>query len=179
MLDSKRRSMEDKNQVIEAIRARRSVRQFTGEAVSDEVVNEVLESGSWAPSGKNNQPWQFAVIRDRILKESMASLTHSGSIIREAAVCIAIFLDHSRVYDRTKDIQAVGACIQNMLLTVHSLGLGGVWLGEILKNKDKVKELLNGGKELELMAVVAIGYPAERSTGGERDRLEKNIFLRK
>jgi len=171
--------MRNKNPVVEAIRRRRSVRQFTGAEVSDEAVNEVLESGSWAPSGKNNQPWKFAVIRDRVLKESLASLTHSGSIIREAAVCIAIFLDHSRVYDRTKDVQAVGACVQNMLLTIHSQGLGGVWLGEILKNKEKVKELLDGGEDLELMAVVAFGHPAKRLTGGERDLLEKNVFLRK
>jgi len=171
--------MKGKNPVVEAIRARRSVRQFTGEKVSDEVVNQVLESGSWAPSGKNNQPWKFAVIRDRVLKESLASLTHSGSIIRQAAVCIAIFLDHTRVYDRTKDVQAVGACIQNMLLTIHSLGLGGVWLGEILKNKEKVKELLNGGEGLELMAVVAFGHPAKRIAGGERDPFEKNVFLRR
>jgi len=171
--------MKDKNQVLEAIRARRSIRQFTGDAVPDEVVNEVLEAGSWAPSGKDNQPWKFAVIRDPALRESLASLTHSGSIIREAAVCIAVFLDHSRVYDRTKDVQAVGACIQNMLLTIHSLGLGGVWLGEILKNKEKVKELLNGSEGLELMAVVAFGHPAQRLTGGERDPLEKSVFLRK
>ena len=171
--------MKDKNPVVEAIRRRRSVREFTGEAVSDEAVNEVLESGSWAPSGKDNQPWKFAVIRDQFLKESMASLTHSGSIIRSAAVCIAIFLDQSRVYDRTKDVQAIGACIQNMLLTIHSLRLGGVWLGEILKNKEKVKELLSGGEELELMAVVAFGHPAKRLTDGERDPLERKVFLRK
>jgi len=173
------RNMKNKNPIVEAIRGRRSVRQYSGETVSDEVVNAVLESGSWAPSGKNNQPWKFAVIRDRVLKESLASLTHSGSIIREAPVCIAIFLDHSRVYDRTKDVQAVGACIQNMLLSIHSMELGGVWLGEILKNKEKVRELLNGGEDLELMAVVAFGHPAKRSTGGERDLFEQNVFLRK
>ena len=173
------KKMKDKNPVIAAIRTRRSVRQFTTEVVSDEVVKEVLESGSWAPSGKDNQPWKFAVIRDRALKESLASLTHSGSIIREAPVCIVIFLDESRMYDRTKDVQAVGACIQNMLLAIHSLGLGGVWLGEILKNKEKVKALLNGGKSLELMAVVAFGHPEKGITSGERDPVEKNVFLRR
>ena len=143
------------------------------------MVNEVLEAGSWAPSGKDNQPWKFAVIRERDLRESLASLTHSGPIIRGAAVCIAVFLDHSRVYDRTKDVQAVGACIQNMLLAIHSLELGGVWLGEILKNKEKVKELLNASESLELMAVVAFGHPAKKLTRGERDPLEKSVFLRK
>jgi nitroreductase len=172
--------MNAKNPVIEAIRTRRSVRQFTKEPVSDEVLNQILESGMWAPSGKNNQPWKFAVIRDPMLKEPLATFTHSRSIIQEAPVCIGVFLDHSAVYDRTKDVQSIGACIQNMLLTIRSLGLGGVWLGEILKNKEKVGELLGAGKDLELMAVVAFGHPAKaQSESGERDSLEKKVFLRK
>jgi nitroreductase len=171
--------MRAKDPVIEAIRTRRSVRRFTREAVSDEVLNQILESGLWAPSGKNNQPWKFAIVRDTVLKETLAALTHSRSIIQEAPVCVAVFLDHSRVYDRTKDIQAVGACIQNMLLTIHSLELGGVWLGEILKNKEKAGELLGAGRELELMAVIALGHPAKRPGSAERDPLEKTVFLRK
>ena len=172
--------MRAKKSVIEAIRTRRSVRQFTKEPVSDEVLNQILESAVWAPSGKNNQPWKFAVIRDPVLKEPLATFTHSRSIIQEAPVCIGVFLDHSRVYDRTKDVQAMGACIQNMLLAIHSMGLGGVWLGEILKNKEKAGELLGAGKDLELMAVVSFGHPAKaQGESGERDSLEKKVFLRK
>ncbi|HYA92931.1 MAG TPA: nitroreductase family protein [Thermodesulfobacteriota bacterium] len=171
--------MSAKNPVIEAIRTRRSVRQFTREPVSDDALNQILESAVWAPSGKNNQPWKFAVIRDPVIKEALAALTHSGPIIRGAPVCIGVFLDHSRVYDRTKDVQAIGACIQNMLLAIHSLELGGVWLGEILKNKEKAGELLGMGSDLELMAVVAFGHPAKRPGGSERDSLGKTVLLRR
>jgi nitroreductase len=171
--------MKSENSVIEAIKTRRSIRQFRKEPVSDDLLNQILESGLWAPSGKNNQPWKFAVIRDSALKESLASLTHYGSTIKNAPVCIAVFLDHSRVYDRTKDVQAVGASIQNMLLTTHSMGLGGVWLGEILKNREKVEELLGVSKDLELMAVVALGHPAGKVSRSERDSLEEKVFLRK
>ena len=171
--------MKADNAVTDAIVTRRSVRQFTKEPVSDDLVDQILESGMWAPSGKDNQPWKFAVIRDLTVKGALAALTHSRSIIQGAAVCIAVFLDHSRVYDRTKDVQAAGACIQNMLLTIHSLGLGGVWLGEILKNKEKVAELLGADEGLELMAVVAIGWPAKKPGAGERDTLEKHVFLRR
>jgi len=171
--------MSAKNPVIEAIRTRRSVRQFTREPVSDEALNQILESAVWAPSGKDNQPWKFAIVRDPAIREALSALTHSGSIIRGAPVCIGVFLDHARVYDRTKDVQAIGACIQNMLLAIHALGLGGVWLGEILKNKEKVGELLEVGRELELMAVVAFGHSAKRSGGGERDPLEKTVLLRR
>lgn len=172
--------MSPQNPVIEAIRRRRSVRQFTKEPVAEEALNLILEAAVWAPSGKNNQPWKFAVITDPVLKESLAALTRSRSIIETAPVCIGIFLDHASVYDRTKDIQAIGACIQNMLLAVYSLGLGGVWLGEILKNKEKVGELLGVARDLELMAVVALGHPAKfRTEPGERDSFDKKIFLRK
>jgi len=80
----------------------------------------------------------------------------------------------------------VGASIQNMLLTIYSMELGGVWLGEILKNKEKVGELLKVDKDLELMAVVALGHPngralrsAKQDKPGKRDRLEEKVFLRK
>lgn len=171
--------MTSENPIIAAIQTRRSIRQFTKEPVSDEQLDRILGSGLWAPSGKNNQPWKFAVIRDRTLKASLASLTHYSTIIENAPVCIAIFLDHSRVYDRTKDVQAVGASIQNMLLTIHAMGLGGVWMGEILKNKERVAQLLEAGKDLELMAVIALGHPTGKSSPSERDPLKEKVFLRK
>jgi nitroreductase len=178
--------MKVENPIIEAIKTRRSIRKFTKEPVSDELLDQILESALWAPSGKNNQPWKFAVIRDSIIRRSLASFTHYGDMIQNAPVCIAVFLDRSRVYDRTKDVQAVGASIQNMLLTLHSMGLGGVWLGEILKNKEKVSELLGAEKGLELMAIVALGHPNENllranewDGSRRRDRLEQRVLLRK
>lgn len=171
--------MKNESSLLAAIRSRRSIRHFKKEPVSDDLLDQILEAGLWAPSGKNNQPWKFAVIRDEMLKASLASLTHYSAIIHSAPVCIAIFLDHTLVYDRTKDVQAVGACIQNMLLSIHALGLGGVWLGEILKNKEKVRELLRAKKEWELMAVIALGHPSERRRErGERASLQEKVFMR-
>jgi len=94
-------------------------------------------------------------------------------------VLIAVFLDHSLSYDRTKDAQAIGACIQNMLLLIHAVGLGAVWLGEILKNKDRVRELAGAADDHELMAVVAFGFPAENLVKGKRKALEQAIICRK
>lgn len=91
--------MEKENRVIEIIRTRRSIRQFRKGSVSDEAVNEILEAGSWAPSGKNNQPWKYAVIRDADLKGALATMTHYRATVRDAAVCIAVFLDTSGSYD--------------------------------------------------------------------------------
>jgi nitroreductase len=66
------------------------------------------------------------------------------------------------MYSATKDHQSVGACIQNMLLALHAQGLGGVWLGEILNQEEQVlQELDLSSGPYELMAVVALGYPAQ------------------
>jgi nitroreductase len=164
---------------FELIKTRRSIRKFTDESVPDEMIDKIIEAGIWAPSGMNNQPWKFAIIKDRNLKTKISQLTHYSKIILGANVLIAVFLDHSLSYDRTKDVQAIGACIQNMLLFIHSVGLGAVWLGEILKNKDKVLELLGGPKELELMAVIALGYPAGKGGKGDRRGLNEAIFFRR
>jgi nitroreductase len=164
---------------FELISTRRSIRKFTDELVSDDLINKIITAGTRAPSGLNNQPWRFAVIRDSELKAEISALTHYSKIVLGANVLIAVFLDNSASYDRTKDSQAIGACIQNMLLYIHSTGLGAVWLGEILKNKDKVLELVQGPEDHELMAVIALGYPAEQKGMGSRKLLDEVVFFRK
>lgn len=161
------------------IKTRRSIRKFTDEPVSDEMVDTIIEAGIWAPSGLNNQPWRFAVIRDKAFKKSISELTHYKKIVLMADVLIAVFLDNGESYDRTKDVMAVGACIENMLLFIHSQGFGAVWLGEILKNKEKVRELVKGHEDLELMAVCAVGHPAEKGGKPGRKGLEETVFFRK
>ncbi|MFQ6050879.1 MAG: nitroreductase family protein [Candidatus Hydrothermarchaeota archaeon] len=162
--------------VIEAIKERRSVREFTDDDVSDEIVREILDCARWAPSGINNQAWRFIVIKNNETKEKLSKLTHYGRIIRESKVCIAVFLDLNVMYDRTKDVQSIGACIQNMLLAVHALGLGAVWLGEILKNKEKVREILEAPEFYELMAVVALGYPKPKKRTSSRKDLSEITY---
>ena len=91
---------------------------------------------------------------------------------------LALFLDTSASYDRTKDVQAMGAFIQNMLLAIHAQGLGGVWLGEILKNKEKVSGIVNAPDAFELMAVIALGHPAETGGRGSRKSVKDVVFYR-
>lgn len=165
--------------LFKLIKTRRSIRKFTEEPVADEFINKVIESGTWAPSGKNNQPWKFAIIKNRELKAQVAELTHYSKCVLSANVLIAVFLDNSASYHKIKDAQAIGSCLQNMLLTIHDEGLGAVWLGEILKNGDKVRDLVNGSADLELMAVVALGYPAGDGGKGSRKKIDQAIFFRK
>lgn len=144
--------------------------------VGKEVLREALRAASWAPSGLNNQPWRFAVVRDTQIKEKLAGLTRYSATIKSAPVLVVVFLDGNESYDRTKDCQAIGACIQNMLLALHSFDLGAVWLGEILRNKDRVLEILELPDRLELMAVVALGHPVHRGQSSHRRPVEELIL---
>ncbi|MDG6244908.1 MAG: nitroreductase [Methanolobus sp.] len=159
-------------ETIETILSRRSIRKFTEEPVDDDDIRTILETGRWAPSGLNNQPWKFIVIKDSKTIEELAACTHYGDIIQSSPMLIAVYLDNATMYNRTKDIQAIGASVQNMLLACCDLGLGAVWLGEILNNGNKVNLILNCPDTLELMAVLAIGRPAEKGKETTRKDLE-------
>jgi len=165
--------------ILDIIMSRRSVRKFSPDPVSDELVDRILEAGRWAPSGLNNQPWRFAVVRDREMIKEIATLTHYGAIVRGAHVLIPVFIDTAKIYHREKDIQGIGACLQNMLLEIHSLGLGAVWLGEIIRSNVPIKQILGLGDDLELMAVVALGWPQERPRKTKRKALEELIVFRR
>ena len=165
--------------IFEIIKTRRSIRKFTDKPVPDETIDKIIEAGIWAPSGLNNQPWKFGVIRDDGLKTKISGLTHYSKIVLSADTLIAVFLDNSTSYDRTKDTLAVGACIQNMLLYIHSAGLGAVWLGEILKNKEKVLKLIGGPDDIELMAVIALGHPEQKGGSGKRNGIDRSVFFTK
>jgi len=164
--------------MLAAIKSRRSIRKFTSQEIEDEQVLQVIEAGMWAPSGLNNQPWRIALIKDSHTKNAIAPLTRYSPIIEGAPLLIVVFLHSGSTYDRTKDIQAIRACIQNMLLTIHHLGLGGVWLGEILKNKEKVSQILKAPDDLELMAVIALGHPAEKGGRAYRKKMDEIVFLK-
>jgi nitroreductase len=154
--------------VLHAIQKRRSIREFSDLAVSQEDLMAIAEAGVWAPSGKNNQPWRFVLITDDKVRHEIGSLTLYSHIIYSCRALIAVYLDAEAMYDPIKDYMSAGAAIQNMLLTVESLGLGAVWLGQILKNKKQVSTVLGIENRYNLMAVLAIGHPLHRNQKSHR-----------
>jgi len=162
--------------IIDIIKARRSIRKFKPEPVPEDIIDKVLEAGRWAPSGLNNQPWLFAVVRDREKIEKISGLTHYSKIVLSAQVLLPVFFDTEKGYHREKDMQGIGACLQNMLLEAHSLGLGAVWLGEIIKSDRQIRELLGLGDGLELMAVIALGFPDQTPRAPRRELKELIVY---
>jgi len=168
--------MESKtNNLIDLIRSRKSVRNFIYKKIDNDTIKEILDCGRWAPSGQNCQPWKVCIVAHPTVKRMIAEQSKYGGIIESAYLNFVVFLDLERGYDRVKDILAVGAFIQNMLLAVHAKGLGAVWIGEILKNKEKISEIFKFSPErYELMGVLTVGL-IDESLEKEEERKRRSL----
>ncbi|MCQ9205846.1 MAG: nitroreductase family protein [Omnitrophica bacterium] len=161
--------------IFTLIKTRRSVRKFKKEKVPDTLIENILEAGRWAPSGLNNQPWRFMVL-GKEKKDALAEYTKYGYIIKSANKIILVFLDKDASYNYEKDLMAIGACIQNMLLYIHSEKLGACWLGEILNQREQVQKELEVKGSFKLEAVLAVGSPLSLPKQGRRKTLKSLIL---
>jgi nitroreductase len=168
--------------VMSCILNRRSVRTYIPQEVSRDDIMQLLTAASWAPSGNNLQPWRFSVVMDNkdLIKE-LSSLTIFRSWVQNSACLISVFLDTKVVDSKIqniylKHVQSIGAAIQNLLLAAHELGLATCWIGEILKNEDKLRELLGVTNDLQLMAVIAVGYSNKKDVKSKRKDVSQNII---
>lgn len=161
--------------IFTLIKTRRSVRKFKKEKVPDTLIENILEAGRWAPSGLNNQSWKFMVL-EADKKDSLAKYTKYSYIIEAADKIILIFLDKDTSYNYEKDLMAIGACVQNMLLYIHSEKLGACWLGEILNQREQVQKELGVKLSFKLEAVLALGSPLSLPKQGRRKTLKSLIL---
>jgi len=172
--------MESKtNDLLNFIKSRRSVRNFVYKKIDNQTIKEIVDCGRWAPSGRNSQPWKVCIVSHPTVKRMISENSKYGGIIESAYLNYVVFLDLERGYDRVKDILAIGAFIQNMLLAIHAKGLGAVWIGEILKNKEKINEIFKLSPEnYELMGVLTIGLIDESlEKKEERERRPLDEFI--
>lgn len=157
------------------ITQRRSIRRYSKLNISKEDLCEILQSAIWAPSGKNYQPWKFFLIQNKDVIFKISEQSIYQSFMQESVAMIAVFLNHKISYDDTKDKLAIGAAIENMLLTCTDKGIGACWIGEILKNRQQVNSILGiSDSSLELMAIITLGYPDEMP---KSSRFDLNDFL--
>ena len=159
----------------EAIRGRRSVRKYLDQSVPKELVRQVLEAATFAPSAKNGQQWRFTVlagaskkkltdffrreleaVSERIGQENMGSSFSSCKIMEEAPVVIMVWNAGEKGWET--EIHSVAAAIQNMLLKAYSLGLGSLWIGDIFYTHEALRRHFS--KPWKLTAAVALGWPA-------------------
>jgi len=166
-------------EAMEAILTRRSIRKYTKQPVSDEVLKELLEAGMYAPSAGNQQPWCFVVINDRKIMNEIPKYHSSSQMLREAAVAILVCCDLDLQLGEL-DVQDCSAATQNILLAAHAKGLGAVWLGVYPAESVVMatKKLLNLPEHIIPISLISIGYPAEQKPQPDRYRADKVHYNR-
>lgn len=151
-------------ELLDALRTRRSVRQWTAEPIRDEQLRELVEAAARAPSGGNSQPWTFIIIREqgRLSRVRAAAPGISGV----PAAVVVICLDRLKTdWDLDMgldemDLLSLGAALENLLLAAHDRGLGACAIGSF--HIPSVRSIVSLPQHLEPKLLVALGHPVSQ-----------------
>lgn len=149
--------------LINWILSRKSVRSFTDQQVTEKTINQLLSAAMQAPSAGNQQPWRFIVLTEKDSLTALADVLPYGQSLRSAPLAIAVCGDLEFEKHPGFWVQDCSAATQNILLAVHSLGLGAVWLG-IYPREDRIentRRVLGAPEEIIPFSIIPIGYPTE------------------
>ena len=164
------------------IRARRSVRAYTDQPVSREIVDQCLDAARMSPSACNSQPWTFLVVDDRENIRLIADTACSGiyamnRFIATAPVLIIFVTEKSKVAARlggqVRDVQYnlidIGIAGAHLSLQAAVLGLGTCWIGWF--NDKALKQELNLPSSTQVDIIMPLGYPDEEP----KDKIRKSL----
>ncbi|MDG4825285.1 nitroreductase family protein [Asanoa sp. WMMD1127] len=148
-------------ETLDAIRARRNVRDYTADPVSDEDLSRIAEAGWRAPSASNRQHWDFVVVTDRGQLAELATVWQSASHIARAAAAIALVVPRP-ADDRQAalDQYDLGQATYAMMLAATDLGIGTGHSS--VGDHDKARALLGVPATHDVAYLLGVGYPADR-----------------
>jgi nitroreductase len=154
--------------LLDVIFNRTSVRRYADKPVTDMVLKNILEAGRLAPSAMNAQPWHFIVIKDPETKNVLSHRRWTGFV----KDCSFIIVGCGKRRYRWSTVD-VTIALQNMVIAAEAQGLGSCWIGDF--NKSEVMELLEIPSSLNVVALVAFGYPAEKLAPKTKKNLEEIV----
>ena len=152
--------------VFEAVRTLLAVRSYRDTPVPEAVVQKIVEAGRLTASGKNAQPWHFIVVTDPGTLHQLAALVPPdayGPYIAQAPLAIVVAIDHSPLA-----VADASRAIQSMVLTAWAEGVGANWVG--FQGMQALKPLLNIPDDVEVLAILPFGYPAQPVGQGKKKR---------
>lgn len=166
-------------EVFEAIKRRRSIREYKSKPIPSEAVDKLIEALLWAPSAGNLQSRKFYFVFNQEHQNKLAKAALNQSFLAEAPLVVVGCADKkiSRRYGkRGEEVYAVcdvSASLQNMMLLAKNLGLGTVWIGAFDENS--VAQILGLPDNLEPIALVPVGYPDREPSPPPRKKKEEVI----
>ena len=165
------------NDILAIIHHRSSIRDFTGEAVPEETLLEIVKAGMAAPSANNFQPWRFIIVTDKQMMLRISEKLPYAKMLNKAGGAIIVCGSPDTNNPELSDywIQDCAAASQNILLAVEAFGLGAVWTGVYPRN-DRikwVKDVLDMPADVVPLNVIPIGYPAKPALVKDKFKEEK------
>lgn len=161
---------------IDLLRKRRSIRQFTDQAIEQEKIDTLIEAVLRSPSSRGLSPWEFHVIRETSTIEKLSrAKVHGSKFLKNAPLAFVVCADPAK-----SDVWVEDTAIASLILhlTATDLGLGSCWIqirkrehDESMSAGEYIRDLLGLQKELVVEAVVAIGYGAEEKGGHDATSL--------
>ncbi len=160
--------------VLDVIKFRRSVREFSSRPIEKEKMDTIMEAARLAPSSCNTQPWEFVVVDNRDALIKVAKAQPPGTPINKFlvdAVAIIVCVDNPRIVihkaagalNRNNQRLDMGLAVEHMVLVAAELGIGSCWIGWF--SEKKIKEILNIPKKKTVSVLLALGYPKNASDG--------------
>ena len=170
---SQKRAVPD---AISVIHSRKSVRSFTGEAVSREDLEQILRAGMAAPSAVGRAPWEFVVVTDRpTLDRLREGLPYAKMLDRAGAAIVVCGVPAKAHLQKVEYAVIDGTCAsENVLLAVEALGLGAVWT-PAYPYEDRaahVRATLGIPAEVAPLNVIPIGHPTGADKPKDKFRAE-------
>ncbi len=142
--------------LLEAIDGRASVRDLQPVEVPETDLERILEAGRRAPSGRNRQPLEFIVVRD---PQTIAALAAAQACLGDVSVVICVAAEPGKSEYWLED---VSAATTQMLLALHALGYGSVWIeGTLLRKEAELKPVLGLPEDMRLIVALPIGKPTQ------------------
>ncbi|MEA4811069.1 MAG: nitroreductase family protein [Anaerolineaceae bacterium] len=159
------------NPKLDFIFKRHSIRKFTNQPVSDEMIKDLLEAAMAAPNAMNMQTWHFVVVRDPQRLAKIRQVMPFGKMESPLAISVCGNLGNvKRLVAENFWVQDCSAATENLLLAANALGLGAVWCG-VHPIKTLVKGL-SGVLGLPVwvvpLNVIYIGHPDEEKPASTR-----------
>jgi len=161
--------------LMEAVQGRRSIRAYDPKPVEKEKIEAVLEAARLAPSARNRQKWRFIVVTDPLIKEKMLDACNNQSFLKQAPAIIVACGQEPGFMSCGQPVETIDVSIacSFIILKACEEGLGTCWLGNF--NQEKVKAVLNIPKDVIVVAVMPLGYPAENPPARSRVPLDEIV----
>ncbi|HZC79067.1 MAG TPA: nitroreductase family protein [Ktedonobacterales bacterium] len=151
-------------ETFEAIRTLLAVRAYRDTPIPEDVVREIVEAGRLTASASNGQPWHFIVVQDKDTLRQLGALATTGPYIAQAPLAVVVGISAGNPYG----VSDASRAIQDMLLAAWSRGVGGNWVGA--RNAAAVKPVLGIPDDVDVLAIVPFGYPAQPVGAGKKQR---------